>query len=114
MDISRQPAKAPTDFEARVYSAVRGIPAGCVATYGAVAAAYGCGSARAAGRALAKNPFAPEVPCHRVVRGDGALGGFFGESGGVALETKKRLLESEGIFFEANGRVAGRFIRRRL
>jgi methylated-DNA-[protein]-cysteine S-methyltransferase len=114
MDISRQPAKAPTDFEARVYAAVRGIPAGSVATYGAVASACGCGSARAVGRALAKNPFAPEVPCHRVVRGDGALGGFFGETAEAALNAKRRLLESEGIIFETDGRVAGRFIRRRL
>ncbi|MFM8363632.1 MAG: MGMT family protein [Verrucomicrobiota bacterium] len=114
MDISRQPAKAPTDFEARVYGVVRRIPAGSVATYGAVAASCGCGSARAVGRALGKNPFAPEVPCHRVVRGDGALGGFFGETGRAALEAKRRLLEREGILFEENGRVAGRFIRRRL
>jgi methylated-DNA-[protein]-cysteine S-methyltransferase len=114
MNISRQPAKAPTAFEARVYAVARGIPAGSVATYGAVAAACDCGSARAAGRALAKNPFAPEVPCHRVVRSDGELGGFFGKKLGTGLEAKRRLLESEGIVFEENGRVAGRFIRRRL
>lgn len=114
MDMPRQPAKAPTDGEARIYAVVRGIPAGCVATYGAVAAASGRGSARSAGRALAKNPFAPEVPCHRVVRSDGALGGFFGRTVGDALDAKRRLLEGEGISFDRSGRVAERFIRRRL
>ncbi len=114
MDPSRQPAKAPTVFAGRVYEIVRGIPSGCVATYGAVAAVIGSGSARAVGQALRKNPFAPEVPCHRVVRSDGALGGFFGEAGGVALDAKRRLLEDEGVGFDEAGRVEERFIRRRL
>jgi methylated-DNA-[protein]-cysteine S-methyltransferase len=114
MEISRQPAKAPTAFEARVYEVVRGIPVGMVATYGAVAEARGCGSARAVGRALAKNPFAPEVPCHRVVRSDGALGGFFGKTCGDALEAKRRRLEGEGIGFGRGGKVAEEFILRRM
>lgn len=114
MEFSRQTAKAPTAFERSVYEVVRGIPTGNVATYGAVAQACGKGSARAIGRALAKNPFAPEVPCHRVVRADGALGGFFGKTGGAALEKKRRLLEGEGIGFERSGKVAGEFILRRL
>ena len=114
MDLSRQPAKAPTVFAGRVYEIVRGIPAGCVATYGAVAAAIGSGSARAVGQALRKNPFAPEVPCHRVVRSDGATGGFFGETSEGAVQGKRRLLENEGVGFDAAGRVEERFIRRRL
>jgi methylated-DNA-[protein]-cysteine S-methyltransferase len=114
MDFSRQPAKAPTAFEASVYAVVRGIPAGCAATYGAVARACGSGCARAVGGALRKNPFAPEVPCHRVVAADRRLGGFFGKTSSELLEAKRRLLESEGVLFDASGRVAERFIRRRV
>jgi methylated-DNA-[protein]-cysteine S-methyltransferase len=114
MDISRQSAKEPTVFEARVYVVVRGIPAGRVSSYGAVGVACGCGSARAVGSALRKNPFAPEVACHRVVRANGELGGFFGESGVAAREAKRRLLEAEGVGFDQAGRVEERFILRRL
>jgi methylated-DNA-[protein]-cysteine S-methyltransferase len=114
MEIPRQPAKAPTAFETRVYAVVRRIPEGMVATYGAVAEACGCGSARAVGRALAGNPFAPEVPCHRVVRSDGTLGGFFGKTRGDSLEAKRRLLEGEGIGFGRGVKVAEEFILRRL
>jgi len=114
MDISRQSAKEPTVFEARVYVVVRGIPAGRVSSYGSVAVACSCGSARAVGSALRKNPFAPEVACHRVVRANGELGGFFGESGVAAREAKRRLLEAEGVGFDQAGRVEERFILRRL
>ena len=54
--------RVPTVFEARVYEALRRIPRGQVTTYGRLAAALGCGSARAVGQALRRNPFAPEVP----------------------------------------------------
>jgi methylated-DNA-[protein]-cysteine S-methyltransferase len=114
MEIPRQPAKAPTAFEARVYAVVRGIPRGMVATYGAVAVACGCGSARAVGRALAKNPFAPEVPCHRVVRADGGPGGFFGKTDADALDEKRAILDDEGVGFGCGGKVAEEFILRRL
>ncbi len=65
-----------TEFERSVYDAVKKIPRGNVATYGAVAAAIGNPrAARAVGNALNQNPFR-DVPCHRVVRCDGVLGGF--------------------------------------
>ncbi len=79
-----------TDFQRRVYAAVRGIPRGSTLTYGEVALLAGSpGAARAVGHAMAKNPFIILVPCHRVVAKSG-LGGF-----GYGLEAKKRLLEIE-------------------
>ena len=81
-------------FHRRVYEAARGIPRGATATYGDLAARIGAaGSARAVGQALARNPFAIAVPCHRVVAAGGRIGGF-SANGGVA--TKSRLLAIEG------------------
>ena len=77
------------------------IPRGEVRTYGWVARKIGLPRAcRAVGNALAKNPFAPEVPCHRVLRSDGLLGGY---SGGV--KKKEHLLASEGVFIKKVGRT---------
>lgn len=97
--------RKPTDFEMAVYAVVRDVPKGRVTTYGRIASTLGRGSARAVGSALARNPFAPEVPCHRVVRADGGLGGFNGETGGPELARKRGMLESEGVPFDADGRV---------
>ncbi len=94
-----------TPFQQRVYDAARRIPRGKVTTYGLLAKAIRCGSARAVGQALRCNPFAPEVPCHRVVAADLTLGGFMGKRSGAALAKKKRMLEAEGVRFEGN-RVA--------
>ena len=82
-----------TTFEKKVYDAVKTIPRGETRTYAWVAAAIGSPKAvRAVGNALHKNPYAPHVPCHRVIRSDGTLGGYVhGE------EAKKRLLREEGI-----------------
>ena len=68
-----------TPFRQRVYDEARKIPRGTVITYGELARRIGCGSPRAVGQALRVNPFAPEVPCHRVVAADGSLTGFYGE-----------------------------------
>ena len=81
-------------FEVRVYDLVRGIAPGHTLSYGEVAVLLGqAGAARAVGRALGRNPFAPVVPCHRVLAAGGRSGGFSAQ-GGVA--TKLRLLQSEG------------------
>ncbi len=88
-----------TLFQQRVYDAVSLIPAGRVATYKGVAARIRCGSPRAVGQALRLNPFAPRVPCHRVIASDLTPGGFQGETAGPALRRKVRLLEHEGIRF---------------
>ena len=92
-----------TDFQRRVYGAVSRIPRGSVATYGQVARVIGCGSARAVGQALRRNPFAPRVPCHRVIRADLTIGGFSGETAGREIERKLALLESEGVAFDPEG-----------
>lgn len=97
--------KAVTDFQRRVYEAVSRVPAGRVTTYGALARRLGCGSARAVGQALRVNPFAPRVPCHRVIASDLTPGGFHGARGGPELKRKLRLLAREGVRFR-EGRVA--------
>ena len=89
-----------TPFQARVYEVVSRIPPGRVATYGAVAAALGCRSARSVGQALKRNPFAPRVPCHRVIAASLMIGGFEGEAaGGAAADRKRKLLAREGVLF---------------
>ena len=93
-----------TPFQKRVYDATRKIPRGAVTTYGILAKAIGCGSAQAVGQALRRNPFAPAVPCHRVVAADLTLCGFAGKRSGAELRRKRRLLEAEGVRFEG-GRV---------
>ncbi|KAF1823039.1 uncharacterized protein K489DRAFT_380434 [Dissoconium aciculare CBS 342.82] len=65
--------------------------------------------ARAVGNAMRNNPFAPGVPCHRVLAGDGSLGGFGGEWGeeGKFAGEKRRLLREEGVRFDGKGRATG-------
>ena len=81
-----------TPFQKRVYEAVKRIPRGEVRTYKQIAQAIGCPKAyRAVGNALNKNPDLKTIPCHRVVRSDGKIGGYrFGSS------KKKTLLLREG------------------
>jgi methylated-DNA-[protein]-cysteine S-methyltransferase len=88
-----------TPFRQKVYDAVANIPAGKVSTYGLVAQRIGCRSPRAVGQALRVNPFAPAVPCHRVVSSDLTLGGFGGEIDGENIERKRELLIAEGVRF---------------
>jgi len=81
------------DFREDFYSLVSQIPEGRVSTYGRLAVGLGDKIAsRAVGKMLNENPYAPEVPCHRVVRSDGTLGGY-----ASGEKKKKELLESEGI-----------------
>lgn len=88
-------AEGLTDFQRRVYLALLDIPQGTTITYGELARRIGCRSAQAVGQALRRNPFAPDVPCHRVVAADGSLGGYNGAREGAELERKRQLLESE-------------------
>ena len=98
-------------FAAKVYAALRRVPAGKVITYAALGSRIDCRSPRAIGQALRANPFAPEVPCHRVIASDLTPGGFQGRRSGPALAKKLRLLATEGVTFR-NGRLAepGRLI----
>lgn len=96
----------PTTFQKKVYEACSRIPAGKVTTYGRLAKEIGCGSARAVGQALRVNPFAPEVPCHRVVKADGSLGGFYGQTEGPEVLRKGQLLAQEGVDFDNPDKVA--------
>lgn len=83
-----------SDFHQRVYAITRAIPPGQVRTYGDIAEQLGSkGLARAVGQALGLNPFAPVVPCHRVL-GAGFQAGGFSATGGTA--TKLRMLQIEG------------------
>ena len=91
-------------FQKQVLTWTYRIPRGKVVTYSWLAAMLKMpGAARAVGTALARNPFALVIPCHRVVRSGGEIGGF---GGGAAL--KKALLEMEGVKFDAAGRVSAR------
>lgn len=98
----RRAGREVTDFQYRVYEATKKIPRGKVTTYKYLAQAVGCGCSRAVGQALKVNPFAPEVPCHRVIRSDLTIGGFSGRLEGPEIERKKALLLKEGVKFNGD------------
>ena len=84
-----------TKFQIKVWKYLKTIPKGKVKTYKQVAIGINRPkSARAVANAVGKNPLAPTIPCHRVVRSDGSLGGYSGKGG---IKTKKKLLQKEGI-----------------
>lgn len=88
-----------TEFQRRVYLALLDVPCGTTISYKELGQRIGCRSAQAIGQALKRNPFAPYVPCHRVICSSGAIGGFHGERDGAMIEQKKRLLAEEGERF---------------
>ena len=96
-------------WDRRVLDGVRAIPRGTTASYGEVARRIGRpGAARAVGGAVGRNPVGLLVPCHRVIAGDGTLGGYGAASwGGVeaALDLKQALLRLEGV--EVHRRATG-------
>ena len=84
-----------TKFQLKVWKYLKKIPKGQVRTYSEVAKAINKPkSVRAVANAIGKNPYAPKIPCHRVIRSDGSLGGYSGKGG---INTKRKLLKSEGI-----------------
>ncbi len=92
MKTKTKPNRKPTPFEEQVYAVVRTIPKGETRTYAWVARQMGRpGAVRAVGNALNRNPYAPEVPCHRVTRSDGTLGGF-----AHGTQRKREMLQAEG------------------
>ena len=85
-----------TDFQIKVWNAISKIPKGKVKTYKELARLIRKPKAsRAVANACGKNPFHIKIPCHRVIRSDGRLGGYSGKGG---IKTKRKLLRSEGIF----------------
>ena len=84
-----------TKFQKKVWNYLKTIRKGTVKSYKQVAIAINAPkSARAVANAVGKNPFAPKIPCHRVIRSDGSLGGYSGKGG---VKTKKLLLKREGL-----------------
>lgn len=84
-------------FRDTIYALTKQIPRGKVATYGQLASLAGSpGAARAVGMCMKTNPYAPVVPCHRVVAADGSLTGY---SAGNGVSTKREMLLKEGVVF---------------
>lgn len=86
-------------FQQKVWALTARIPEGKVTTYAAIARKLGSTGYRAVGMAMNRNPYAPNVPCHRVVGSGGDLTGFAG-----GLDKKRQLLAGEGVVFR-NGKV---------
>ncbi len=92
IDFDRLPG---TPFQRDVWRALMQIPRGCVVTYGQLAQMAGHPHAvRAVANAVGKNPMPPIIPCHRVIRGDGKIGGYSAPGGVVK---KRQLLCAEGV-----------------
>lgn len=89
------------NFAEKVYAVCKNIPKGKITTYGAIAKALHS-SPRAVGQALRCNPYAPIVPCHRVIKSDGSIGGFNGKTKGSEIKRKIRLLSDEGVHIIGN------------
>ena len=84
-----------TKFQIKVWNYLKKIPKGKVKTYKQIAKAIGMPkAARAVANACGKNPYAPKIPCHRVIRSDGGLGGYSGRGG---IKQKLKLLRSEKV-----------------
>ena len=82
-----------TKFQIKVWNYLKRIPKGKVKTYNQVAKAIKKPFAvRAVANAIGKNPYPPKIPCHRVIKSDGSLGGYSGKGG---ISEKRRLLNSE-------------------
>lgn len=89
-------------FNQKVYALCKKIPKGKVSTYKEIAHAMNTKGYQAVGNALRNNPYAPVVPCHRVVKTDGTIGGFAGQTKGKKIKEKTSLLEKEGIKIKSN------------
>ena len=87
-----------THFQLKVWNYLKKIPKGKVKTYLEIAKAIGKPkSFRAVANAVGKNPCPPKIPCHRVIRSDGTLGGYSAKGG---IKLKRQLLRSEKVFIK--------------
>ena len=85
-----------TKFQIKVWKAISKIPKGRTQTYKEIAKLIGKPKApRAVANACGQNPYLIKIPCHRVIRSDGNIGGYSGKGG---MREKKRLLKNEGVF----------------
>lgn len=96
---------AVTEFQSKCYKFISDIPPGYVMSYGDVALHLNT-CARAVGTAMKRNPYAPSVPCHRIIKSDRTLGGFFGSLNETSEKRKRKLVEIEGVTFDSDGRVS--------
>lgn len=109
--LSKIALSSKTPFQKLVLTTLCQVPKGKYTTYGAIST-HLSSSPRAVGNALRNNPFAPQVPCHRVLASGGGLGGFKGSWGkggeeGLHDDAKRKLLREEGVRFDGKGRVVG-------
>ena len=88
-------SRGMSSFRLRVYLELLNVSRGETITYGELARRIGCGSAQAVGQALRHKPFAPEVPCHRVIAADGSLWGFGCRRTPAAVAGAHALLDQE-------------------
>ena len=88
-----------TNFQKKVYKILKRVPKGKVTTYKKIAKKLQT-SSRAVGNALNKNPFVPYVPCHRVIKSDGSLGGY-----GSGTKKTIEILRKEGVEFAKNLKI---------
>ncbi len=86
-----------TDFQKRVYDALLLIPEGKVTTYKILGDFIGCKSSQAIGQALTRNPHAPQVPCHRVIKTDRTIWWY-----AFWVSEKRSILHAEGVYFDSN------------
>lgn len=89
-----------TEFQQKVYDALLLIPRGKVTTYKLLGDYIGCKSAQAIGQALTRNPNAPHVPCHRVIKTDMTIGGY-----AFWILKKEDILREEGVYFDSNKKL---------
>lgn len=101
-----------TKFQCQVYRKLLEVPKGKVTTYRDLGNSISCKSSQAIGQALKRNPFAPQVPCHRVVRSDYSVGGFSSSTSDESVSKKIKLLKDEGVAFEELCREKGEGLER--
>lgn len=93
-----------SSFTNQIYNQLKKVPEGKVTTYKALAESLGSKAYRAVGTVMKNNPFAPDVPCHRVINSNGFIGGFKGQKTGKSIKEKIALLQKEGVIVK-NGKI---------
>ena len=89
-------------IQSKVYELCSKVPKGKVTTYKDIAQALGIKSYQAIGQVLKRNPYAPKVPCHRVVKSTGEIGGFKGQIKDKEIDEKIAMLKKEGVGIKNN------------